>query len=96
MFSIFNLYRYDEIDLPLTSDGLKSWLNDIWKQKEKRLADFTATSSFLSDPQATLDNNQPIDNALYLALIFWTLVQVNSYQLLFITIKTYKNNMVYL
>lgn len=89
MLSIFNLYRYDEIDLPLTSDGLKSWLNDIWKQKEKRLADFIATSSFVSDPQVTL-NNQPIDNALYLALIFWTLVQVNSYQLLLNTINAYK------
>jgi len=93
---IFNLYRYDEIDLPLTSDGLKSWLNDIWKQKEKRLADFTATSSFVSDPQATLNNNHPIDNALYLALIFWTLVQVNIYQLLLITVKAYKYSMVYL
>ncbi|XP_060877776.1 lysocardiolipin acyltransferase 1-like [Metopolophium dirhodum] len=71
----FHIKRYDETDLPLTSDGLKSWLNDIWKLKEKRLADFTATSSFLSDPQATVNNNQPIDNALYLALIFWTMVQ---------------------
>jgi len=67
------------MDLPLTSDGLKSWLIEIWKLKEKRLADFTATSSFLSDPQATPNNNQPIDNALYLALVFWTIVQVNNY-----------------
>jgi len=78
-FIIFDLYRYDETDLPLSSDGLKSWLNDIWRLKEKRLADFTLTSSFSSNHQATLNNNQPIDNALYLALIFWTLVQVNSY-----------------
>jgi len=78
-FIIFNLYRYDEADLPLTSDGLKSWLNNIWRLKEKRLADFTAISSFSSNPQPTLNYNQPIDNALYLALIFWTLVQVNSY-----------------
>ncbi|CAH1724168.1 unnamed protein product [Aphis gossypii] len=71
----FHIKRYDEADLPLTSDGLKSWLNNIWKLKEKRLADFTATSSFSSNPQPTLNYNQPIDNALYLALIFWTLVQ---------------------
>lgn len=69
-------YRYDESELPSNTDGLKSWLNDIWKQKEKRLSDFTVASSFSSDSQVTL-NIQPINNALYLAFIFWTLIQVH-------------------
>jgi len=62
--------------LPINTDDLKSWLNDIWRQKEKRLAEFTVTSSF--DPQAEPDSNHHINNALYLALMFWTLIQVHS------------------
>lgn len=75
MFS--NCYRYDKSELPINTNDLKSWLNDIWKQKEKRLAEFTVTSSF--DPRAEPDSNHHINNALYLALMFWTLIQVHSY-----------------
>jgi hypothetical protein len=82
-FNIICIFqRYDESELPTTEDDLKLWLIDIWKRKEKRLANFTATSSFLSSPQVSLDKiviDEPIHNALYLALIFWTLVQVISY-----------------
>lgn len=75
----YNIFycRYDVSVLPTTSDELKSWLNDIWKQKEERLAKFSVTSSFVSNPQVASDYNQPINNALYLALMFWTLIQVH-------------------
>lgn len=71
------MYSYDESELPSTPDGLKSWLNDIWQQKEKRLADFNVNSSFSSNPKFMIDNNQSIDNALLLALVFWTIIQVD-------------------
>lgn len=57
-------------------NDLKFWLNDIWRQKEKRLAKFSVNSSF--DPEAAPNSNNIIDNALYLALMFWTLIQVHS------------------
>jgi len=72
----FYYYRYDVSELPYTADGLKSWLNDIWRQKENRLADFAATSSFISSNEVPVSDNKHIDNALYLALVFWILVQV--------------------
>lgn len=65
--------------MPVNSNDLKIWLSNIWRQKEKRLADFTSNSSFSSNsPVAHNNNNQPINNALYLALYFWTLVQVHN------------------
>lgn len=73
------MYRYDESELPINADGLKIWLNDIWKQKENRLANFTSVSTFSSDSRVNNNNDkQPINNALYLALFFWTLVQVHN------------------
>lgn len=72
----FHVKRYDESELPYTEDGLKSWLNDIWRQKENRLADFAATSSFISSNEVPVSDNKHIDNALYLALVFWILVQI--------------------
>lgn len=74
---LFYYYRYDVSVLPTNLDELKSWLNDIWKQKEERLAKFSTTSSFVSNPRVVSDYNQPIHNALYLALMFWTLIQVH-------------------
>lgn len=68
--------RYDESELPTTADELKSWLNEIWRQKEERLANFSATSSFISNTQVVINDSQHVDNSLYLALMFWTLVQV--------------------
>jgi len=57
-------------------NDLRSWLNDVWRQKEKRLAKFIVTSSF--DAHAAPDTNHFINNALYLALMFWTLIQVHN------------------
>lgn len=74
----FYFNSYHESELPSTTDGLKTWLNDVWRQKEKRLDDFTVNSSFASYPKVLIDNNQSIDNALYLALMFWTIIQVVS------------------
>lgn len=70
--------------MPSTSDGVKSWLNDVWRQKEKRLSDFTITSSFIPDTQVAVNVSQHIDNTLYLALMFWTLVQVFYIELIFL------------
>lgn len=75
-FFFFCVHRYDEPEVPLNTEDLKLWLNDTWKQKEKRLANFASTSSFSSNSQTTSDNNPFVDNALYLALMFWTLIQV--------------------
>lgn len=79
MYSLLSHYlyfRYGESELPTTADELKSWLNEIWRQKEERLANFSTTSSFVSNTQTVISDNQHTDNALYLALMFWTLVQV--------------------
>ncbi|VVC25989.1 Acyltransferase, C-terminal domain,Phospholipid/glycerol acyltransferase [Cinara cedri] len=72
----FHIKRYDESELPINGEDLKIWLNNVWQEKEKRLAYFTNVSSFSLD-SPTVDNNyQPINNALYLAIFFWTLVQI--------------------
>lgn len=85
MFCItFICSRYDESELPSTADGVKSWLNDVWRQKEKSLSNFTITSSFIPDTQVAINVSQHIDNTLYLALMFWTLVQVFYIELMFL------------
>ncbi|XP_050435656.1 lysocardiolipin acyltransferase 1-like isoform X2 [Adelges cooleyi] len=71
----FHIKRYGVSELPKSAEGLKIWLMDVWRQKETRLADFAATSSFVRDPTSVNDNNTPTHNALYLAFLFWTLIE---------------------
>lgn len=70
------LYRYDIAELPKSTDGLKLWLTELWSQKEKRLAEFNLSSLFLPNSSTVNKQNTPTHNSLYLALMFWTLIEV--------------------
>jgi len=39
-------FRYGESELPKDDSGIKNWLADVWKNKERRLNRFYSTGSF--------------------------------------------------
>ncbi|XP_050533269.1 lysocardiolipin acyltransferase 1-like isoform X2 [Daktulosphaira vitifoliae] len=72
----FHIKRYDISDLPKSTDGLKLWLIELWSEKEKRLAEFTLSSSFVSNSLTVNNENTLTHNSLYLSFMFWTLIEV--------------------
>lgn len=63
-------FRYPSSVLPRTEDGLKTFLEERWYEKEKIIKEFFATGQFLHGQ--ILRRQKPFE--LYMALIFWTLL----------------------
>lgn len=67
---VFNYCRYPTAVLPTTEEGLKQFLEDRWRDKEKIITEFYATGQFLHGQ--ILRRNKSWE--LYGALIFWTVL----------------------
>lgn len=68
-------FRYSTDSLPVSdTDAMKAWLNQIWAEKEAHLNRFYDKGYFDGGKESR--SKQPISNALYMALIFWTALQV--------------------
>lgn len=63
-------FRYPSSVLPRTEDGLKTFLEERWHEKEKIIKEFFATGQFLHGQ--ILRRHKPFE--LYTALIFWTVL----------------------
>lgn len=71
----FHIKKYDCKNLPvMNASATKTWLNQVWAEKEARLNEFYLHGSFDCKPAAS--QSQPISNALCMALIFWTALQI--------------------
>lgn len=56
--------------IPTTKEGLKQFLEERWREKEKILKEYEATGQFLHGQ--ILRRKRPLE--LHAALIFWTLL----------------------
>lgn len=83
---VYNNCRYPTAVLPRSEEGLKYFLEERWREKEKIITEFFATGQFLHGQ--ILRRNKPWE--LYSALIFWTVLPyVVLY--LFLTISWFKH-----
>lgn len=71
----FHIKKYNSKSLPVhDNDAMKCWLNQVWAKKEARLDKFYRCGSF--DGKEISSNGQPTSNALYMAFLFWTALQI--------------------
>ncbi|KAI5749236.1 hypothetical protein M8J76_005792 [Diaphorina citri] len=71
----FHIKKYSTDSLPVSdTDAMKAWLNQIWAEKEAHLNRFYDKGYFDGGKESR--SKQPISNALYMALIFWTALQI--------------------
>lgn len=68
----FHVTRISHSDLPRDELGLRTWLENRWKMKERELKDFYANKSFPSKPWP-----KARQIPLKLAFIFWTTLTGN-------------------
>ncbi len=76
--TLIYFYRYPLENVPSGQGGLQSWINERWREKENRLADFERAgkfpgSSYVSD----------MDTPLYLAFVVWTTLLFSMFYLFF-------------
>uniref|UniRef100_A0A8D9A549 Lysocardiolipin acyltransferase 1 n=2 Tax=Cacopsylla melanoneura TaxID=428564 RepID=A0A8D9A549_9HEMI len=73
----FHIKKYDASSLPVSdTEGMKSWLNKVWAEKEVRLHQFYNEGRFEGSSVGAVCKPQPLSNALCMALVFWTMLQV--------------------
>ena len=72
----FHIKRHPVASVPTTSDGLQSWCQERWEEKEARLQAFYQHRHFSENSEdVTMEQNNNENNArplLYSAIVFWT------------------------
>ncbi|KAK4299874.1 hypothetical protein Pmani_027886 [Petrolisthes manimaculis] len=65
----FHIKRHPASELPETEEGLRTWINGLWREKDKLLKT-TLQQGHFPEPGAEIPN--PRLHSSYLAVLFWT------------------------